>query len=185
MSIVTVPRQIDELVSKMRVLWDTTRQYTYTELKTNPDGVFVEIIAQVYRLVEMSNARKILVLTPFIYRRYAKKFAEIIRELRKKLGYIEVTVVTRSPEYVNNYYEHKESIEVLKSAGIKVCTVKNSKFHAKAIVIGTTHVIAGSVNMLAPSYDEIIIKVPLIKILENPLSASTLMKIFSSLSCEM
>jgi len=65
MSTVTVSHQIDELVSKMRIL-ENTRQYTYTELRTNPDGVFAELMAQVYRIVEVTNAREVLVLTLFI-----------------------------------------------------------------------------------------------------------------------
>jgi len=66
MSMVTVSCQIDELISKMRVLWNT-RRYTYTELKTDPNDVFAEIMTQIYRLVEATNGREILVLTPWLF----------------------------------------------------------------------------------------------------------------------
>ena len=179
------PRHVARVLSKaehrIKELWG--KQYDAVKLKSNPDEAFNDVIARVYRIIIEKDIRDILVLSPFIYKRYAEKFADFVRMLKEKLGNISVVVVTRSPEYVVNPHEHVESIEILRRAGIKVCISKNSRFHAKVIVLGTKYVIAGSVNPLAPSHEEVVIRTSLVKLLENPLSAISIIRVFRDTLC--
>ena len=172
------------LSTKVKELWE--RKYSTYELKENPNKIFEEITQKINKLITQKNYREIVILSPFLHKNYVKKFIEYIHGLKKKYGKLDVVVVTRPVKFVYwNRNEHYESIKLLKEAGITVCFPSKyaEKFHAKAIVLDTEIVIAGSINYLAPSYDEIAILTPLTKILLNPVSARTLVKIFKEIRC--
>ncbi len=183
-----IPPSISKVQSHLRgtvkELWE--QRYSINELKRNPSKIFWEITRKIDELIARKNYREILILSPFLHKRYVAEFIKHIQELRKKYGKLEVVVVTRPAKYVFwGRNEHNESIKLLKEAGIIVCypSIYAEKFHAKAIVLDTETVIAGSMNYLAPSYEEIAVSVPLTKILLNSVSAKTLVRIFKEIRC--
>jgi len=57
---------------------------------------------------------------------------------------------------VSDAKEHKECIDVLRSSGVKVVTVKEPRLHSKAVIIDNEVIYLGSINPLSvATYKEI------------------------------
>lgn len=151
--------------------------------KNAQDEIFNYILEQIEKTVREKDVRDILVLTPFIYKKYVIKFVNFINKLRNLYGDINVTVVTRPSIFVANPRVHEESIRILRESNTVVCTPYSFKFHAKAIILGTRYVLAGSVNPLAPSQEEVLFTMPIIKLIENPISVATIIKVLTTAWC--
>lgn len=89
-----------------------------------------------------------LVVSPFLNRFAVGKFCSL-KEVQKALEEGKrVVVVTRPPDSreVEDPKEHKECIEMLRRAEIKV--VEKSRFHFKAVIIDDSIIYIGSINPL-------------------------------------
>lgn len=176
----SIPKAVREIMEKIE------KRYSISELRNNPMKIFRDVSYMVKRTIISRKYKSLVVLSPYLYERFVREFIEFIKELKKTVPNLEVVVITRPVKYVKNEEEHISSIELLKEAGIHVCypTRNAEKFHAKAIVIGNDYVIAGSINYLAPTHDDLIIETRLVKLLKNRTSARTLLRIFKSPQCQ-
>ena len=154
--------------------------YKINTRSTTPEEIFKSLMD---RLVEFIKSRRqyikdkvLMILTPFLYRKYTEEFLKIVDEHIKDFS---IFIVTRDPKFVSNREEHISSAELLKRKGVYVCQL-SERFHAKAIIIDSEYVFAGSINILAPSHSEFIIETHIMKLIENPSSASTILHILSS-----
>lgn len=166
-------RQLEKILRELDEL-----RITKKEIENNPEETFRWILMNIRKIVVEENIKELTILTPFMYRKFVEEFIEFINKLRREVGNIVVTIITRSPKYVNNKIEHVECIEMLRKANIIVCEA-DEKIHAKAVILGDKYIIGGSVNPLAPSYFEITIGPEhLIKLINNPYSASSIKRLF-------
>jgi len=103
-------------------------------------------------LDDIKNAKNfVVVISPFLNMLRVQKFiaAKEVKEALKR-G-VEIIVVTRHPEpkKVSDVNEHKNCIEALKEAGLKVVTVKEPALHFKAVIIDNEIIYLGSINPLS------------------------------------
>lgn len=137
----------------------------------------LDIIEQLLlRAISEGKPPEIVVLSPFLYEHYVKRFIEFVEGLRKKIPKLKVMVITRKPAHVSmNRKEHVRLVEKLRKANIvvkmKALRTRDGKekpFHGKVVIVGTEYVIAGSINPLAPSYFETPIVTTLLMLVRNP-----------------
>ena len=163
-----------------RELWSS--KYRLEDFR--PEQAFQEMLGIIKEYVVLKGLGTVIVLSPFIYLRYARRFAEFVKQLRKSWGELKVYILTRPPDKVGNRKEHENAIRLLIRSRIHVCIPEIAgKFHAKAVILGN-HVLAGSINLLAPSHGESFIKVHVEKLMENPRSARVLSGLLKTAKCQ-
>jgi len=89
-----------------------------------------------------------LIVSPFLNKFAVEKFCNL-KEVQEALERgKKVVVVTRPPDpkEVEDPKEHRECVEMLKKAGVKV--VEKSRFHFKAVIIDDSIIYVGSINPL-------------------------------------
>lgn len=103
-------------------------------------------------LDDIKNAKNfVVVISPFLNTLRVQKFISA-REVKETLKRgVDIIVVTRHPEpkKVSDIKEHKNCIEALEKAGLKVVTVKEPTLHFKAVIIDNEIIYLGSINPLS------------------------------------
>lgn len=103
-------------------------------------------------LDDIKNAKSlVVVISPFLNRFRVQKFVSA-REIKDAVNRgVSIIVITRPPEpkKVGDVKEHKDCIEALKKAGLKVVTVKEPTLHFKAVIIDNEVIYLGSINPLS------------------------------------
>ena len=103
-------------------------------------------------LDDIKNAKNfVVIISPFLNMLRVQKFISA-KEVKEALGRgVDIIVVTRHPEpkKVSDVKEHKNCIDILQKAGIKVVPVKEPTLHFKAVIIDNEIIYLGSINPLS------------------------------------
>ncbi len=93
----------------------------------------------------------VVIISPFLNMLRVQKFISA-KEVKEALGRgVDIIVVTRHPEpkKVSDVKEHKNCIDTLQKAGIKVVPVKEPTLHFKAVIIDNKIIYLDSINPLS------------------------------------